>query len=186
MPVPIIEQVLSRNPRFFQKNGDRIILLESLDNYVQELDNRRIECDDKIKVLGKQIADYLSLHMRDHKEYSQKEGAEYLQQFLSRHGAYLGADKLEEHLEEIKEIEIDYHIAKYIFEKKDSNDSEYKYVIELVKGYFLKAAIYLQGANGELLGKTYHNVSSSIMTMWNTPPTECMRWCRLQTICRPA
>ena len=159
LPVSIIEQVFTRNPRLFQKNGDSFYLQTSLDSHVQEIDNRRVECDEKLKNLGRQIAEYLSLHMRNRKEYTQEEGAKFLQLFFSKHGAYLGADKLEEHLDEIKQYEVDYNIAKFIFEKKDARDSEYKNIIDLVKGYFLRSAIYLQGENGELIGNTYDSVS---------------------------
>lgn len=159
LPTSIVEQVFVRNPRLFQKDGNQFTLIGELDSFVQDIEKRRIECDEKIDALGTQIGEYLSLHMRDKKEYTAEEGANYLQQFFSRHGAYLGVDKLEEHLEEIKKYEIDFHIAQYIFSKKDTQEKEFQYVIDLVKGYFLRSAIYLQGENGDFLLKSYKDVS---------------------------
>lgn len=164
--IPVIEKVFRRNPSVFgRKNKAEFELLSSLDKEVEEIKKRRNECDKRLQILGKQIADYFSTHLKRKREYSVDEAIQSLQTFFSRQGTFLGTNQLEEHKMEMKDLETDYYIANYIFEKKDSGDVEYEYVLDLVKGYFLQAAIYLQAQNGNVISSTYKNV----MFFYDTP-----------------
>ena len=56
-------------------------------------------------------------------------------------------------------METDYYIAQYLYEKRDAHAIEFEYVIDLVKGYFLQSAIYLQAENGNVVTSTYRDVN---------------------------
>ena len=164
MPVSVIERVIVRNPNLYEciqlEHGKKEYKLKgSLDSTVQEIKSRREECDKKISILGNQISDYLSLHISRKKDYSKDEGIQALQDFFSRNGAFLGTEQLEEHAHELKGYEEDYYIAQYLYEKRDQKSIEYDYVIDLVKGYFLQSAIYLQLENTGILDSTYKDLS---------------------------
>ena len=134
-------------------------MVGELDSIVADIEKRKVECDQRLKTLGNQIAVYFSMHLRSRRMYSADEAITALQDFFSRKGVFLGTNQLEEHYPELKGFETDYYIAKYICEKKDEGAVEYEYVIDLVKGYFLQAALYLQGKNGSVVTSTYRNVT---------------------------
>lgn len=160
IPPSAIKKILNRNPeKCIKKDKKNYFLLASLDSYTNEIDRRRAECEERIKNIGEQLALYLKSHCVRKRDYTSKEAIAGLHSFFSHYGLYLGTERLEQQ-EKLtpKEHEIDYYISRYIFEKKASNSIEYKYIIDLVKGYFLKTAIYLQPENGNLTSANYSNV----------------------------
>lgn len=164
MPVSVIERVLHRNPKLYEytevDNRRKAFKLNgNLDEVVSEIERRRDECDKKISLLGEQIAAYLTLHVSTKKRYEVADGIQELQGFFARNGAFLGTDQLEEHAHELEGHEEDYYIAQYLYERRDQGSAEYQYVIDLVKGYFLQSAIYLQVENDLLLNSSYRNLS---------------------------
>ena len=158
MPISIIEKVLRRNPTFFKRKSGQYQLYKNLDATVQEITRRRDDCEHKIRVIGEQLAAYFETHLKSKRKYTVEESITELHRFFSKHGIYLGINRLEERVSGLKGREADYYIAQYLYEKRDSQAIEYEYVIELVKGYFLQSAIYLQSQNGNLLSTTYKDV----------------------------
>lgn len=157
MPITIIERVYKRNTKYFKRDNGKYYLKSNLDEVFSIIEKRRDECEEKIRHIGKQLAEYLEIKggKSVNEDYAMKE----LQGFFSRQGMFLGTNQLEEHEDEIINRKVDYYIAQYIYEKRDKSEIEFDYIIDLVKGYFLKAAIYLQAENGNIITSTYRNVS---------------------------
>lgn len=158
MPKSIIEIVLKREKQFFQKKCQEYYLISSLDENVEKIDKRKIECEQIIRILGQQVADYLEANLKSRKKYTAEDAFSELQGFFSRQGIYLGTNKLEECESQIKSSEIDYYISHYLIEKKINGEIEFDYALNLVKGYFLQAAIYLQAENGSITKASYKNL----------------------------
>ena len=163
MPVSVIERIFIRNPKLFEciegeKHKREYILNGNLDETVIEMDRRKADCDSKINLLGKQIAEYLTLHVSPKKAYNNVDAIDALQGFFSRNGAFLGTDQLEEHVKDLEGYEEDYYIAQYLYEKRETKSIEYEYVIDLIKGYFLQTAIYLQAENPAFSNESYKDV----------------------------
>lgn len=159
MPMVVVEKVFKRNPQLFQRSYGEYKLIGNLDVIVEEIEKRRTDCETKINTISGQLMEYFEEHTNSHKRITIDEAAGYLQGFFSRYGIFVGTNQLEEHAEDYEWREYDYNIARYIFEKKDSHEIEYEYVIDLVKGYFLQSAIYIQAGNGNIISSTYRNVS---------------------------
>ncbi|MBR4474939.1 MAG: DUF3784 domain-containing protein [Oscillospiraceae bacterium] len=159
MPPTIIERVFKRNPRLFQREHGQYKLNKSLDSSVSEIEKRKDDCEKKIQTLGNQLVPYLESHIRTNRKYTLDQAIAALQGFFSRQGIFLGTNQMEEHTEEIRGREEDYYIAQYLYEKRDSHAIEFDYAIDLVKGYFLQSALYLQAGNGNITTSTYRNVS---------------------------
>lgn len=157
MPAIIIRRVMRRSDHF-QKRDKEYFLKENLDSVVIEVDRRKEECEKKVKTIGTELGTYLETHLKSRSKVSTDAAIADLLGFFSRQGLFLGVNRLEEHADDLKGRESDYYIAQYLYEKKDANAIEYDYVIDLVKGYFLQSAIYLQGENGNLISSTYKNV----------------------------
>lgn len=156
MPATIVERVFKRNPNYYKRIEHQYKFIGNLDNYVTDIEKRRDECDRRLEIIGKQLSVYLNEHL-SRKTITDEQSIIYLCGFFSRQGIYLGTNQLEEH--ENERNENDYYIAQYIYEKRDARTKEYEYIIDLVKGYFLKSAIYLQAENGSLITSNYKNVS---------------------------
>ena len=159
MPPTVIGRILIRNPELFRKKDGQFWLNRSLDSWVAEIEKRRNDCEEKIRAIGEQLASYLELHSKSHRKFTTEQAIEDLQGFFSRQGIFFGTNQLEEHATELRGRETDYYIAQYLYEKRDAHAIEFEYAIDLVKGYFLQSAIYLQAGNGNLVTSTYKNVS---------------------------
>lgn len=159
MALAIIERVLRRNPSYFQKRENEYYLVQSLDSIVSDIEDRRNECEQRIQIIGEKLSDYLETHKTGKEKYNPERAFSELQNFFSRNGIFFGSGQLEEHLDEYKARETDYHIAQFLYKLKDNNAIEYQYAIDLVKGYFLQSAIYLQAGNSRVRTATYKGVS---------------------------
>ena len=79
--------------------------------------------------------------------------------FFSRYGLEIGTETLASAGIEPRKYEIDYYIARFIFECKDTGSYLYGVILELVKGYFLRLAIYIQpNYNGPLVKTTLEEI----------------------------
>ena len=159
VPVAVVETICKRNKAQFVRKQKRYYLRESLDDIVNQIDSRRIECHERVVVISKALADYLSLHCKRHRKYTEKEAITILHSFFENNGLYAGLDRIEECNQSPKFDEEGYYVAKYIFEKKnDTNSFEYSYILELSKGFLLKSALYLQARNTSIISASYKNV----------------------------
>lgn len=156
MPEPIIHKVLARRPYdAIKKVKGEFFFIKNIDSEIFKMDKRRRECEDYLHDLGIKLATYLEGHCKREKNFSEKRAIECLNAFFSRYGLQVGVDELASVNISPGRYEIDYYIARYIFECKDENNREYHQLQDLIKGYFLLQAIYIQPENGEIKSATY-------------------------------
>lgn len=161
VPESVIRKILNRNPqKCIKRERNKYFLIKDLGKFADDFDKRCKECDDRVNKIGDKLAIYLRNHCtRWRQNYTSEECILHLQEFFSRYGLFLGIDKLEQQTElSPKEHEIDYYIGRYIFDNKKENTIEYRDILDLVKGYFLKTVVYLQPENENLLSANYRNV----------------------------
>lgn len=161
IPDSVIRKILNRNSKkCIKRERNKYFLIKDLGEFSDNFDKRCKECDDRINKIGNKLAIYLRNHCTRWKQnYTSEECILHLQDFFSRYGLFVGIDRLEQQIElSPKEHEIDYYIARYIYDNKKDNTIEYKDILDLVKGYFLKTVVYLQPENGNLLSANYRNV----------------------------
>ena len=161
IPESVIKKILNRNPKkCIKRERKKYFLIKDLGEFADNFDKRCKECDDRVNKIGDKLAFYLRNHCTRWKQnYTSEESILRLQDFFSRYGLFVGIDRLEQQIElSPKEHEIDYYIGRYIFDNKKDNTIEYRDILDLVKGYFLKTVVYLQPENGNLLSANYRNV----------------------------
>ena len=158
MPVSVVESVFKRNDAL-KKNYGNYYYTKPLDSVCEVFEKRRKDCDDIISDLGNKLSEYLSGRGVRNRKYTPEMAIEDLISFFSRFGMYFGIGRMEEHTKDISASQQDYYIAQYIYYVRDNKLPEYSRLIELVKGYYLKSAIYLQSSNSDLTKATYKNVS---------------------------
>ena len=158
MPIAIVSRVLKRKSEIFRKENNNYYLVGSLDDQIENVEKRKTECEYRIQVLGEQISAYFEGHLHKKVKYTPEQSFEKLQNFFSRQGLFLGTDRMEEHLSSLKKYETDYCIANFIYMKKEEKAVEYEYILDLMKGYYLQSAIYLQLDNSSNTNSSYKNV----------------------------
>lgn len=159
IPISIIEKVLRRNPyKAVKKENHKFVLIKNIDLEFEQMEKRREECESYLSALGISLAGYLNEHCKKADNLKKENAIQFLHNFFSRYGLQVGTDSLVKTKISVKDYEIDYYIAKYIFECKDNGKKEYKYLMDLIKGYFLRLAIYVQPENGDINKSRYSNI----------------------------
>lgn len=160
LPESIIKAALSRNPyTAIEKREKKFFLVKPLDEVVYNIDKRERECKDYIAKISEKLSAYLSGHCRVRGRISPETAINKLQAFFSRYGLEVSTDNLAGVQISLEEYETDYYIARFIFQCKDSGDPIYESIIDLVKGYLLRLAIYIQPENGNIQTASFENTS---------------------------
>ena len=159
IPEAAISKVLNRDQGHFRKINKYYYLNTPLDEQVERLTRRRIDCLAKIDSIGDKLFDYLQMHCRKNKITSKEQCVDFLQEFFARFALQIGLESLEQESISYKNDEIDYFIAQYIFEKKSENGIEYETILDLTKGYLLRSAIYLQIDNADISTASYKDTA---------------------------
>lgn len=158
LPESIIKAALSRNPLSAIERKERAFYLtKDIDDAIGRMQQREKECSETITFIGEELSKYLTLHCRKSKSTSAEDAISKLHAFFSRYGLEVGTDALERIVLEPSKYEVDYYIARFIFECKDNSPQIYESIIDLVKGYFLRLAIYIQPNNGSIQSASFVN-----------------------------
>lgn len=156
LPESIVKAALSRNPHNAIKKREKgFFLVKPLDDEVNSMDQRKKECNEHISQIGDQLSYFLSIHCKKSASISPERAIDRLHSFFTRYGLEVGMGNLSSVQIRPEEYEIDYYIARFIFKCKDSNDDLYLSIVDLVKGYFLRLAIYIQPENGDIQAASY-------------------------------
>ena len=160
IPESIIRKVFNRKPySAIRRKDHNYYLSQSIDTQISYMDNRMKECERHLQILGEKLHEYLNSHCKKSKITDAKHAIDCLHLFFSRYGLQIGTDDLASINFSPKQYEIDYYIARYIFECKDQNNEEYTHLNDLIKGYFLRLAIYIQPENSNLTKANYSNIT---------------------------
>ena len=160
LPESIIKAVLSRNPwATITKKDKKFILSRSIDDEISRIEQRKRECTEHISHIGDRLSQYLTDHCKKGVPVSQESAINKLHLFFARYGLQVGTENLASVKIKPEEYESDYYIARFIFKCKDEQDPLYQSIIDLVKGYFLRLAIYIQPENGNIQAASFANAS---------------------------
>lgn len=160
MPESIIKKVFARNPySSVERKNHNYYLVSPIDSQISQMDSRRKECEQYLRVLGEKLSIYLNLHCKKASGFTDSRAIDCLHTFFSRYGLQIGTDDLASVSISPKDYEIDYYIARFIFECKDADNEEYVYLNDLIKGYFLRLALYIQPENGDIKSANYSNTT---------------------------
>lgn len=158
LPESIIKAALARNPfSAIERREKQFYLVKPLDDEITRMDQRTQQCDEHISLIGDRLSAYLTSHCKKKKSFSKDDAIIRLHSFFSRYGLEIGTENLAGVQIKPEQYEVEYYIARFIFECKDSDARLYSYIIDLVKGYFLRLAIYIQPENGNLQTASFAN-----------------------------
>lgn len=160
MPEVIVKKVLARNPySSIKRINHKFYLAFPIDSEIAQMDARRKSCERYLHILGEKLSIYLNAHCKRAGKFTENRAINSLHSFFSRYGLQVGTDNLASLNISPKDYESDYYIARFIFECKDANNEEYEYLTDLIKGYFLRLAIYIQPENSDIKSANYSNTT---------------------------
>lgn len=158
MPESIIKSALARKPLAAIEKKDKLFfLIKPIDDEIAQMNQRERECNASIELIGRKLSEYLTTHCKRSSSPSTEDAINKLHRFFARYGLEVGTETLASVTIEPKEYEVDYYIARFIFECKDNDEHLYTSIIDLVKGYFLRLAIYIQPNNGNIQSASFAN-----------------------------
>ena len=159
IPAAIVEKIYKRDQKHYCKNGGNYYLIEPFDDLVERMDKKRLECAEMVDNLGKSLLCYLKSHCQKEKVYTKEQVIEKLQKFFIYYGTNVTSDDLDFRELTPASKEIYYWIGRYIDEEKDKESREYVYLYQLINGYYLQAAIYMQPDTDTNQKKAFQKVS---------------------------
>lgn len=150
LPASIIIRVFKRNSKIYQLKDKEYFLIKNMDVESKEFENRRNEVDDKLDKISQSLLEYLNDNCLKKKNYSKEESINALNDFFVEYGIYVGTNNLLSNVPD-RANEQNYFVARFIIKAKEEDTKEYRYILDLIEGYFLKTAIYLQKDDDSLL-----------------------------------
>lgn len=148
-----------------ERRNHQYFLKHSIDKEVESMNRRKRECEIYLNELGEDLSEFLNMHCKRSGVFDVNRTTTVLHEFFTRYGLQIGTETLlDEHISH-KEYEIDYYISQYIFECNNSGSEKYEVLLDLIKGYFLRLAIYMQPDNSSLKTASY----SKITFIYDTP-----------------
>ena len=148
--VYVIRKILNRNNEKFKKEKGEYILSVNLDSDVQEFESRRTEGKKQREVVIQSLSEWLSKRVSTKYQDNDPLTERALVHFFRERGilASEGNDSLE--TIPLKNNEEDYYIAQFIIRESKTDSLVYKYISDMVTGFFISTAYSLQALNGNI------------------------------------
>lgn len=160
MPEVIIKKVFARKPySSIERRNHNYYLVSPIDSEISQMDSRRKDCERYLHVLGEKLSVYLNAHCKRAGNFTDSRAINCLHTFFSRYGLQIGTNDLASVSISPKDYETDYYIARFIFECKDASNEEFEHLNDLIKGYFLRLALYIQPENGDIKSANHSNTT---------------------------
>lgn len=164
----VVERILLRETsdavkqenRIIKKENRKFILIASLSTQVEKFNSKRIVCKEHSDAVTTALAGYLNHNRACRRDnYTASEAEVFLLSFFERQGGsiVLSADDLRQI--SFKNSELDFFIGKFILEENEKRSPLMDYIVELVKGYFVTTALYLQAENLDVTHASFSNVT---------------------------
>lgn len=164
----VIHRILSRetsttievNQRKIEKRSGRFYLKTSLSALNEDFVNKRTQCKAHTDAVTKALAEYLNKNnVYGRSDFSQEESERMLLSFFEQYGnsVILSVDDLRQI--RAKDNENFYYIGKFILGENEKNTVLIDYIVELVRGYFVTMALYLQADNPNVTHASFSDVT---------------------------
>lgn len=164
----VVEKVLNREcsskriiseHKIIRKNG-MFVLEKSYDEQIEKFSEKRTTCKARSDAVTSALAEYLnSNNVYRRADYTQKDAETKLLSFFERRGSTILVSVDDLHQQMAKTDESDYFVGKFILTQYEQKTVLMDYISELVKGYFVTTALYLQAENPDVTRASFRNVT---------------------------
>lgn len=151
---------ISQEKRIIKKENHNFVLIASLDAQVELFNSKRTVCKEHSDAVTTALSNYLNQnHACKRDNYTASEAEAILLSFFERQGGsiVLSTDDLRQI--SFKNSELDFFVGKFILEENENRSLLMDYTVELVKGYFVTTALYLQAENIDVTRASFSNVT---------------------------
>ncbi len=142
-----------------RKNRD-FYLIGDLSIQIDKFSSKRTDCKSRVDIVTKALSDFLNVkEVYNRNDYTQRETEVFLLSFFERQGSAIVSSVEDLHQITAKNNEIDFCIGKFIIAEHEKKSALMDYIVELVKGYFVTTAIYLQAENPNITTASFRDVT---------------------------
>lgn len=159
MPESVLIKVFGRKKNVFNKYDHKYYLVGDLSTIAEKMETKHKQCLISIENIGTKLAEYLNSHCEAKESFNQNSAIEALHQFFIKYAINIGIDNLEVFGPKYSATRKNYFIAEFIISNKEKKTAIYDSIIELLKGFFLKTAIYYQPENKNIISAQYSKIS---------------------------
>lgn len=158
--IRLIGKSRAENKTVIEKRSGKFYLMDSLDRETEKFVERRGKCKIKSDAVTVSLSKYLNdNNVRGRANYTQEEAEKYLLTFFEENGNSVLSSVADLHQIMGEDNEIQFFIARYILEHNSKKSIYFDYIVELVKGYFVTTALYLQAENPNITTSTFKDVT---------------------------
>lgn len=151
---------ISKEKRIIERRNNVYYLIGSLSDQIDAFSAKRTICKTHSDAVTTALATFFNeCHVNNRDNYTQAEAETHLLSFFERQGSaiLLSVDDLRQIM--AKNNEVEYFIGKFILAEKDKSSVLMDYMVELVKGYFVTTALYLQAENNDVTRASFTDVT---------------------------
>ena len=142
------------------KQNMHYFLSNNIDDTISAFREKRTICKERTEKLTDALVEFLNEKgAYGRRNYSDSEAERYLLAFFEKRGEsiLLSIEDLRQLLK--SDNEIDYYIGRFILDIFDKKSSLQDHIIELIVGYYITTAIYLQADNAEINSAAFKDVT---------------------------
>ncbi len=146
--------------QFITKKNKQFVLKNSLSDFLDGFSEKRTACKQHADAVTTALASFLN----DKKPcnnggYTQSDAERFLLSFFEGHGTaiLLSVDDLRQI--RTKDNGLDYFVGRFILQENEAQSVLFDYLVELVKGYYVTTALYLQAENPNVTTSSFKDVS---------------------------
>lgn len=146
--------------RKIKKKAGGFVLIRDLSDQIDQFCSKRTNCKSRVDVVTKALADFFNMkEVYNRKNYTQEDAERFLLSFFEKQGGAI-VNSVED-LRQItaKNNEVDFYIGKFILNEYERKSALMDSIVELVKGYFVTTAIYLQAENPNVTKASFKDVT---------------------------
>jgi len=166
--VAVINRILAREAssivlkdrRCIEKKSKQFKLVKSLSSLIDDFSTKRMACKGHSDAVTNALTNFLNeKRVCKRTNYTQAEAERLLLSFFERQGGsiVLSVDDLRQL--KARSNEVDFFIARFILEEYERKSVLFDYLVELVKGYFVTTALYLQAENPNATTASFSDVT---------------------------
>ena len=151
---------ISKEKRIIERRNNVYYLIGSLSDQIDAFSAKRTICKTHSDAVTTALSTFFNeCHVNNRDNYTQAEAETHLLSFFERQGSaiLLSVDDLRQIM--AKNNEVEYFIGKFILAEKDKSSVLMDYMVELVKGYFVTTALYLQAENNDVTRASFTDVT---------------------------
>ena len=143
MPLSIIERIMARMTKtVLEKRDKRYYLCASLEDKMRSFEDSRVRFKERKEAVGKAFLSYL--HEHDSSSIGLDEALDVFTGFLERYGVHFVRNSGSLSMVRKSEGGLHYQVARFILAERDEKSAVFDYVVDMVNGFFLATAVYLQ------------------------------------------